>query len=43
MEGIELGVMLENEAAEDNLFKAVEKRIFRQGKDVNGNSSMKDI
>ena len=40
--GREFGVRLENEACKGNLFKAV-KRIVKQGKDVVGNSSMKNI
>ena len=39
--GREFGMKLENEAGKGNLFKAV-KRIVRQGKDVVGNSSMKN-
>ena len=39
--GREFGMRLENEAGKGNLFKAV-KRIVRQGKDVVGNSSMKN-
>ena len=40
--GKKFGVRLENEAGTGNLFKAV-KRIVRQGKDVVGNSSTKNI
>ena len=40
--GKEFGVRLENEAGTGNLFKAA-KHIVRQGKDVVGNSSMKNI
>ena len=39
--GREFGARLENEAGKGNLFKAV-KRIVRQGKDVVGNSSVKN-
>ena len=40
--GREFGVRLENEAGKGNLFKVV-KYIVRQGKDVVGNSSTKNI